>query len=107
MFHECSEAELREFAKPTSEAEIEIEDFMASETQTMYCFDWSRDSEKLTVWGVWTSYNYQYISVLLVPCNFVPYGFDDLYPIADECVRDEQAQRDYLKSFNMRIYGAD
>ena len=107
MYHTCTETELREIASPTGEAEVVIEDIIATENRHLYCFDWKRDSDKLRVWGNWETYSYQYISVLLVPCNFVPEGYDELYPIADECIRDEKAQREYLKSYNLKIYGAD
>lgn len=53
LFHKCSEAELRQLPPPTKDAEIVIEELIASETRFMYCFDWTEEREDLSIWGDW------------------------------------------------------
>ena len=37
----------------------------------------------------------------------MPWGFEDVYPVVDECIWDEDKQRQYLDSFNMRLLVED
>ena len=90
MFHECSEDELRGMASPTEDGATQLDGIIGSPDSGMYCFDWKQDGEKLQTWGTWTSFTFQYISVLLVPCNFLFPGHEDAFPIPEECIADEK-----------------
>lgn len=106
MYHECSDEELGAFKDPTSDAKWRISNKIEIK-QKMFCFDWIGDREKLSLWGSWQSSNHRYISIMLVPCNYVPKGFEDLYQVSEDCIKDEKAQRDYLKTHKLHIYATD
>ena len=106
-FHKCSEMELRDLAPPAQDAAPLLEEIIASDKRSLYCIDWDKHGDHLTIFGSPSSYNYQYISVILAPCNFVYPGKEEFYPIADECIADEDAQREYLKSFDMKLYAEE
>ena len=57
----------------------------------MFCLDWKNDADEIEIWGSEADFNFQYIAINITPCNFVPKGYDDLYPVADECIWDETA----------------
>jgi len=72
------------------------------------CLDWERDADKLNLWGASTDAFYQRLEIILVPCNYMHtelgYTGDS---IAEGCIADEQAQRDYLDSFYLALYLSD
>ena len=107
QYHECTEAELRQFATPSKDSVDQLEDMIASESRKLFCLDWEEDGDELSLYGTWAASQYRYISIALTPCNYIPEGFENLYPISDECVRNETAQREYLSNFFMRIYAED
>ena len=91
-FHECSEAELGDFASPKLETETELESIIKSDKRTLFCLDWEDDEKDfLSVWGSYSSYDNQFITVMLVPCNFVPPGLEASYPVSQDCIWDEKA----------------
>lgn len=102
-FHECTEVELKEFATPTHDSKLQLDDIISSETRSLFCLDWDSLDDELKMFGSWSSFNSQGITVLLAPCNFALPGHEDFYPIAEECIKDEQAQRDYLETFYMKL----
>ena len=106
-FHKCTEAELLEFAPLTPDAQSQLDDITASESRSLFCIDWENVGKEIDLFGYWTNQNHRYLEIILAPCNFVPWGFEDVYPVADECIWDEEAQRQYLKSFNMRLLVED
>ena len=107
QFHECTQQDLDKFAPPSRDAEVVLNDIMSSETQTLYCLDWEKEGDDITIWGADTGYEYQRLEITFAPCNFVPYGFEEEYPIPEGCIEDEAAQREYLNSFDMQIYLSD
>ena len=85
MYHECSEEELRVFKNPSNAAKFDIDEAIL-EKKNFFCLDWKGDRDKLSIWGSWYNPNYRFISIMLAPCNYVPKGFEDVYPVSDECV---------------------
>ena len=55
------------------------------------------------MWGKFSSSTFQSISINLVPCNFVYPDLDEHYLVAEECIRDEQQQRNFLNSITMEL----
>ena len=56
-FHECTEAELKEFAPPISDSKLQLEDIISSETRSLFCLDWENLDEELKMYGSWSSFN--------------------------------------------------
>ena len=90
QFHECTEAELREFAPATQDSQGQFEYYVTSVgLEPIFCVDVEKDIENLEMWGSFESNNFQTISINLVPCNFAFPTLEEFYPTSDECVKDE------------------
>ena len=103
-FHECSLDEIQSFASPAADSVDYINGKKADEKGSLYCIDWEKYGEDLSIFGSSSTSRLRYLSVLLVPCNFVLPEHEEFYPVAKECIGEEKAQRDYLNTFYLEIY---
>ena len=82
-YHKCSESEIRNLADPTKDTEAMLEAIIESETRSLYCLDWDKYSNDLSLNGSPESNNYKSISMILAPCNFIFPGIGDEYTIPE------------------------
>ena len=90
-FHGCSLDEITSFAPPAPDSVDFINGKKADESKSLYCIDWEKYGEELSIFGSFSTSRLRYLSVLLVPCNFVLPEHEEFYPVDKECIRDEKA----------------
>ena len=105
--HECTPEDLEKFAPPTREAATVLEATMQSDESSLMCLDWDKDGDNIEIWGAESGYEYQRLEFIFVPCNFIHDGKDGATYNKSECIANETAQRDYLKSYYINMYISD
>lgn len=71
--------------------------------RALFCVDWEKQGDKINIWGVDHNTNYQYIEIVLVPCNYVHSEFGETGDkITPECLADREKAEDYLE--NIRAF---
>lgn len=89
--HMCSKDEIRELAPPARDAEGQIAQELAAEAPTLHCIDWVNHASDLSIQGSYSTDRYRSVTLTLAPCNYVPEGHEEFYPISEECIKDEKA----------------
>ena len=49
--HYCSKEELEAFHSPAGNSEAILEDLKSSTNRPLFCIDWDRFGDELTIWG--------------------------------------------------------
>ena len=101
--HHCTSEELDDFATPVSEAQGLVNAFKNQPKRNLYCIDWEKYGDELEIWSTENDENtYQRFEYVLMPCNYVHAEVSDINDtVAEECVRDRQAQIDYLGNIRL------
>ena len=90
-YHNCTPEELDEFPPPVKDSAGLIEMYKTSKTQHLYCLDWEKFGDELSIWGTENDeVKYQRFEYILLPCNYVhaEFGPTDDY-VKDECIADK------------------
>jgi len=67
-FHRCTEEDLEEFATPTVDAAHTLKKILDDPKRGLYCLDWQKLGEQLSIWGISQYDDYQFIDLTIAPC---------------------------------------
>ena len=103
-FHLCTEEDFKDFAPPTPDAQRILNAILSDPNRGLYCVDWERYGDFLSVWGISSYQDFQFIELTLVPCNYLHTWWGNEDSVSDECIRNRDQQMAYLGNIRAQVY---
>ena len=86
-----------------------LELYKSSPTRNLYCLDWDKFGDELSIWGIEEDeIRYQRFEFVVVPCNYVHTEFGDIGDfVSEECIPDRDKQMEYLGNIKLIVYSTE
>jgi len=92
-YHRCTNEELDSFAPPSRESVGMLESMKKDPDRGLYCMDWDKIGDDLSVWSVTEDDDYQRWEFVLLPCNYIHAEFNDIGDsVHPECIANLEEQ---------------
>ena len=89
-YHLCTEEDFKDFAEPTLDAKKKVDKILKDPKRGLYCFDWDKIAEDLTIAGISTYDSFRFIELNLTPCQYLHTWWGNPDTIHEDCIRDKE-----------------
>ena len=103
-YHKCNETDWNDFTPASKGSKRAFETIRDTPNRGFFCIDWPND-EPLSIYGDYSSENWQSVEIGLVPCNYVHAEFGETGDYVREgCKADLESQIKYLGGLDIITY---